>query len=422
MRCSARPFPIAALAVMLLAMAVTPAEAQSPKRGGVFRLPAPDAVSLDPHQPGFTTQMYASLVYSNLVRFPAGPDATGSGDHRILPGPRREVGVVEPHHHRVYPAQGRPLSPEAAGQRPRGGAPRTSSTRWSASARVRRTGTASIPVQSIDVVDRYTVRLVLREPFAPLLNHLANPANCAILPRELDEKFKDRGQPGGGHRHGALRAPVVRARRPRRVRAQPRLLPARAAVPRRGVRRDRARRGHPALPAPRRQARAGALVGLAHPRGGAGAQADQSGDGHPDPDGRRRRPHLRARRPAALQRRARPPGRLAGHRPPGLAGGPPFRRGVSRLGPGALRDVRPGSSTPRSSIPPSARPSRATIRPRPGGSSPRRASRAASPRRSSTGRASRRPGAATTTSSPRAWGRSASAPSSSRRSPAGTRP
>src|SRR5262245_63162768 len=36
--------------------------AQTPKRGGVFRLPAPDAVSLDPHQPGFTNQMYASLV------------------------------------------------------------------------------------------------------------------------------------------------------------------------------------------------------------------------------------------------------------------------------------------------------------------------------------------------------------------------
>jgi ABC-type transport system substrate-binding protein len=69
-----------------LAAAADPTLAQSPRRGGVFRLPAPDAVSLDPHlNAGFTGQMYASLVYSHLVRFPAGPEATGSGDHRILP-------------------------------------------------------------------------------------------------------------------------------------------------------------------------------------------------------------------------------------------------------------------------------------------------------------------------------------------------
>jgi ABC-type transport system substrate-binding protein len=70
----------------LVAAVASPTLAQSPRRGGVFRLPAPDAVSLDPHLiPGFTGQMYASLVYSHLVRFPAGPEATGSGDHRILP-------------------------------------------------------------------------------------------------------------------------------------------------------------------------------------------------------------------------------------------------------------------------------------------------------------------------------------------------
>ena len=48
-------------------------------------------------------------------------------------------------------------------------------------------------MQSIDVVDRYTVRLVLREPFAPLLNHLANPAHLAIVPREMEGK--DLSQP-----------------------------------------------------------------------------------------------------------------------------------------------------------------------------------------------------------------------------------
>ena len=45
---------VATLAGALLAPGVSPVLAQSPKRGGVFRLPAPDAVSLDPHDPGFT--------------------------------------------------------------------------------------------------------------------------------------------------------------------------------------------------------------------------------------------------------------------------------------------------------------------------------------------------------------------------------
>ena len=51
---SARLVMVATLAGALLAPGVSPVLAQSPKRGGVFRLPAPDAVSLDPHDPGFT--------------------------------------------------------------------------------------------------------------------------------------------------------------------------------------------------------------------------------------------------------------------------------------------------------------------------------------------------------------------------------
>jgi peptide/nickel transport system substrate-binding protein len=51
------------------------------------------------------------------------------------------------------------------------------------------------PVQAIDVVDRYTVRITLKEPYAPFLNHLANPTFCAILPREAEDKFKDFNHP-----------------------------------------------------------------------------------------------------------------------------------------------------------------------------------------------------------------------------------
>ena len=45
--------------------------------------------------------------------------------------------------------------------------------------------------QAVEVVDRYTVRMTLKEPYAPLLNHLANAAYVVILPREVEDKLKD---------------------------------------------------------------------------------------------------------------------------------------------------------------------------------------------------------------------------------------
>ncbi len=188
-----RLFPLVAFASALLLAA--PVLAQSPKRGGVFRVPAPDAVSLDPHQnPGFTTQIYASLVYSHLVRFPAGHEASGSSDHRILPDLAEKWEFPNPttviftlrkgvHFHKKPPVNSREVTAEDV---------KYSLDRFRAKSAAR---DRLEPVQSIDVVNRYTVKLVLREPYAPLLNHLAAPAHCAIMPRELDDKFKDRGQP-----------------------------------------------------------------------------------------------------------------------------------------------------------------------------------------------------------------------------------
>jgi hypothetical protein len=68
------------------AATIVPAPAQTPRRGGVFRVPVADAPGLDPHQSAaFMTHVYASLVYGQLVRFPSGAEAQGPGDHRILP-------------------------------------------------------------------------------------------------------------------------------------------------------------------------------------------------------------------------------------------------------------------------------------------------------------------------------------------------
>lgn len=181
--------------VLLIATLTSAAGADVPRRGGVFRVPVPEAPSLDPHgTAGFVTHLYASMVYSGLVRFPAGPETQSATDQRILPDLAEKWEFTSPtqvvfklrrgvRFHRKPPVDGREVTADDV---------KFSLERFRARSPVRDRLEA---VQSIEVVDRYTVRLVLREPFAPLLNHLATPAHCAIMPREIDEKFKDPSQP-----------------------------------------------------------------------------------------------------------------------------------------------------------------------------------------------------------------------------------
>src|SRR2546430_4925898 len=47
------------------------------------------------------------------------------------------------------------------------------------------------PVDRVEVVDRYTVRFRLKEPFVWLPNMLANPLSTWIVAREVVEKYGD---------------------------------------------------------------------------------------------------------------------------------------------------------------------------------------------------------------------------------------
>jgi peptide/nickel transport system substrate-binding protein len=51
------------------------------------------------------------------------------------------------------------------------------------------------PVDRVEVVDRYTVRFRLKEPFVWLVNVLANPTGTWIVPREAVEKYGDLKRP-----------------------------------------------------------------------------------------------------------------------------------------------------------------------------------------------------------------------------------
>src|SRR5438309_1810881 len=50
-------------------------------------------------------------------------------------------------------------------------------------------------VQSIEVVNRYLLRITLKEPSAPFMVHLAQASYMVILPREVEEKHKDFNRP-----------------------------------------------------------------------------------------------------------------------------------------------------------------------------------------------------------------------------------
>jgi len=128
-----------------------------------------------------------ALVFSGLTRsFPdgtIGPDLaeswTISSDGKVYTFTLRK-GV---RFHNKPPVNGRELTAEDV---------KYSFDRFMAKSAFR---TRFEPVTSVDVVDKYTVRVTLKEPYAPFLNHLANPSFCAILPREAEEKFKDFNNP-----------------------------------------------------------------------------------------------------------------------------------------------------------------------------------------------------------------------------------
>ena len=195
---------IAAVALLVLTLPASDGLAQQPKAGGTLRMAEREAPNLDPHlSVSFLTHNTVSLVYSQLVRFPYGPEQKHTADFAIVPDLAEKWEYKTPttlvftlrkgvKFHNKPPVNGREVTADDV---------KYSLERFAAKSGFR---SRFEPVQSIEVIDRYTVRLTLKEPFAPLLNHLANPMYTAILPREAEEKFKDFNTPRGRHRHGAL--------------------------------------------------------------------------------------------------------------------------------------------------------------------------------------------------------------------------
>src|SRR6266705_5407218 len=172
------------------------AEAVQPKRGGILHVRGYDPTHFDPYLTlNFKTHTTLSFVYSRLVR-----NKVGSG---VQPG----IFTVEPDvaesweapddttyifhlrkgvkWHNKPPLNGRELVAE--------------DVKFTYDRFLTEKANANRfllePVDNVEVVDRYTVKFLLKEPFVWLVNVLANPRSVWIIAPEVVEKYGDLKKP-----------------------------------------------------------------------------------------------------------------------------------------------------------------------------------------------------------------------------------
>ena len=186
----------ALLGLVVIALVMPPtASAQTPKRGGVLRLADREAPNLDPHlNISFLTQSWASMVYSQLVRYPHAAEQKHTADFSIVPDLAEKWEYKSPtvidftlrkgvRFHNKPPVNGREVTAEDV---------KYSLDRFRAKSALR---TRLDEVLSIDVVNRHLLRITLKEPSAPFMVHLAQASYMVVLPREVEEKYKDFNRP-----------------------------------------------------------------------------------------------------------------------------------------------------------------------------------------------------------------------------------
>ena len=177
--------------------AVWGAEDGQPKRGGILRVRGFDPPHFDPHLPGggFKTNATLSFVHSTLLR------------HRLGPSVPSGTFTVEPHlaerwdmpnettylfhlrqgvqWHNKPPLNGRELVAEDV----KFTFDRFLTVQGNPARDLLET------VDRVEVVDRYTVKFLLKEPFVWLPNVLAQPSTMAIIAPKVVQHFGDLKKP-----------------------------------------------------------------------------------------------------------------------------------------------------------------------------------------------------------------------------------
>jgi peptide/nickel transport system substrate-binding protein len=191
--------PVILLALLFLSLATSASLAlaqgttagEKPKYGGIVRMAEREPPNLDPHLSiSFLTHNAASLIYNGLVRLTYTNEQKNPDDLTILPDLAERWEYVDTKtlvfylrkgvkfHHKP-PVNGREMNAEDV---------KYSLERFAAKSGFR---SRFDDVERIEVVDDYTVKLVTKHPFAPMLTNLATPAYNVILPKEAEEKYGD---------------------------------------------------------------------------------------------------------------------------------------------------------------------------------------------------------------------------------------
>jgi len=172
------------------------AEAGPPKRGGILRVRGYDPPHFDHHQTiSFKTNTTLSFVHSTLVRYKVGPEIP-PGTFTVEPHlaerweqPDETTYVFHLRHgvkwHDKPPLNGRELVAE--------------DVQFTFDRFLTEPGNVLRSlldlVERVEVVDRYTVKFVLKEPFVWLVHMLANPAGAWIIAPEVVQQFGDLKKP-----------------------------------------------------------------------------------------------------------------------------------------------------------------------------------------------------------------------------------
>jgi peptide/nickel transport system substrate-binding protein len=170
----------------------TPTPAEQARYGGIYRVAGQEAPNLDPHLTiSFLTMNVASAVYDHLVGFPFGPEAKDPYDETILPN-LAEKWEFSPDFTTVTFTLRRGVrfhnKPPVNAREVKAADVVFSLERFAARSGFR---AHFEPVTRIEAVDDHTVRIRLAHPYAPLMNHLAQPSYTVVLPPEAEREYRD---------------------------------------------------------------------------------------------------------------------------------------------------------------------------------------------------------------------------------------
>ena len=180
------------LSIVATTLAPSGAPAQTPKRGGTLTIRGWDPPFFDPMlTTAYRVNVPLTFTHSRLVKHKAGPSIapgtfTIEGDlAESWSQPNEMTWIFKLYRgvrwHNKPPVNGRELTAEDV----RYSVERFLTLKGNPTAYMLRA------VEKVDVVDRYTVKFTLKEPFAWFLDMLANPISLPIIARECVEKFGD---------------------------------------------------------------------------------------------------------------------------------------------------------------------------------------------------------------------------------------